>query len=200
MHALRGFIGQEGKVGTMNPADYTWTLPDHMRGTGGLLLQLLRLRARAREREDLLTREQEREANGQFGAGGPSSATIAEGARGGAFSPQAAAKIAAAPVPTAADRAAHTAMVAKQGGTRAGGDGRGSSKDRAARTGKLLNEFGDGKHCPCSYCGTKLDAHTLTQDRIYPGSAGGRYIYANLLPACGHCNSSRGDSPIPGLR
>lgn len=134
-----------------------------------------------------LTREQERDDRGRFGSGDGATSHI---------SSDVLAKIAAAPVPTAEDKAAHEAMVARQGATRAGGDGRGSSKDRSARTDKLLKEFGDGEHCPCSYCHTTLDHATLTQDRIYPGSQGGRYIYANLLPACGSCNSSRGDKAL----
>jgi 5-methylcytosine-specific restriction endonuclease McrA len=79
---------------------------------------------------------------------------------------------------------------------RRGGDLRGNSRDRAVRTQKLLTEFGDGTTCPCVYCGTELTASTLTQDKIVPGTDGGRYVMANLLPACITCNVRRKDAAI----
>lgn len=104
------------------------------------------------------------------------------------------AKIRACPIPSAEDilrNRRHTVNC-----NRRGGDMRGSSKDRAARTAKLLVEFGDGTTCPCVYCGTSLDAVTLTQDKIYTKDQGGRYTYPNLLPACMNCNRRRSDAAV----
>lgn len=106
----------------------------------------------------------------------------------------AAAKIAAAPVPTAADRARNAQSLATS--KRHGGELRGNSHDRKVRTAKLLAEFGNGITCPCVYCGAALTASTLTQDKIYTAAEGGRYVIANLLPACGECNRRRGDLPV----
>lgn len=103
-------------------------------------------------------------------------------------------KIRACPVPTAEDILRNRrGLVANK---RAGGDMRGSSKDRARRTAKLLVEFGDGATCPCVYCGKTLNAATLTQDKIYTCDQGGRYTYANLLPACITCNQKRSDALV----
>jgi 5-methylcytosine-specific restriction endonuclease McrA len=104
------------------------------------------------------------------------------------------AKIEAAPRPSAEDILRNRVQIATS--KRSGGDFRGSSKDRAARTAKLLAEFGNGTVCPCVYCGRELTAATLTQDKIYTGDQGGRYIYANLLPACITCNQARSDATI----
>jgi hypothetical protein len=70
---------------------------------------------------------------------------------------------------------------------------RGSSSDRRKSRQKLLHEFGDGKTCPCVYCGRRLDDSTLTRDKIYTAREGGRYRHDNLVPACLACNKSRGD-------
>lgn len=102
---------------------------------------------------------------------------------------QAIAKITASPVPTATEVAATLATVART--TRPGGELRGNSTDRARRTARLLAEFGDGETCLCVYCGIKLAAPSLTQDRIVSGTQGGRYRLANLLPACLRCNQGR---------
>ena len=104
------------------------------------------------------------------------------------------AKIDAAPRPTAAEILHTRSVIANS--NRRGGDLRGNSRDRAVRTQKLLVEFGDGVTCPCVYCGTVLDAATLTQDKIVPGTDGGRYVMANLLPACITCNRRRSDAAI----
>lgn len=104
------------------------------------------------------------------------------------------AKIEAAPRPTAEDILRNRTLIATS--RRSGGDMRGNSRDRGARTRKLLAEFGNGETCPCVYCDTVLTAATLTQDKIYTGDQGGRYVYANLLPACITCNQRRSDATI----
>jgi hypothetical protein len=104
------------------------------------------------------------------------------------------AKIASAPKPTAAEAMRARAAIAAS--TRAGGDRRGNTRDRARRTARLLVEFGDGRTCRCVYCPRELTAQTLTQDRIWPGERGGSYRYANLLPACLGCNQRRGATDL----
>ena len=69
---------------------------------------------------------------------------------------------------------------------------RGSAKSRRERKVWMLGEFGDGETCPCHYCGLALTLATLTVDRILPGILGGRYVRANIRPACMGCNSRRG--------
>lgn len=110
------------------------------------------------------------------------------------LNPIALAKIRACPVPAAEDILRNRMHIARSG--RAGGDMRGNTTDRARRTAKLLAEFGDGTTAPCVYCGTALTAATLTQDKIYTADQGGRYNYANLLPACINCNQRRSDATI----
>jgi hypothetical protein len=99
------------------------------------------------------------------------------------------AKIAAAPAPTTADIAACAAS--RECSKRAGGELRGNSTDRRNRTAYLLAEFGDGENCLCVFCGVRMGARSLTQDRIVSGSHGGRYRHANLLPACMRDNAAR---------
>ncbi len=103
-------------------------------------------------------------------------------------------KIKAAPKPSKTDIARN--LLSMKNSSRRGGDFRGNSRDRTARTVALLKEFGDGTHCPCVYCGRQLDSSTLSQDKIYTGKQGGRYKIANLLPACLGCNESRNDKPL----
>ena len=50
------------------------------------------------------------------------------------------------------------------------------------------------KHC-CAYCGKH--SKRLCQDHIIPLSKGGGYTLGNIVPACSHCNSKKGDRPIP---
>lgn len=69
----------------------------------------------------------------------------------------------------------------------------GNNKDRAKRRAALLQEFGDGKTCPCVYCGCKLYEKTLEQDKIITTAHGGRYRLPNLVPACSYCNKHRSD-------
>ncbi len=72
---------------------------------------------------------------------------------------------------------------------------RGNSMDRKRSRLRLLAEFGDGRHCPCTYCGIKLDEQSVTRDKILTAREGGRYQHKNLVPACLGCNQSRGDVP-----
>jgi hypothetical protein len=74
---------------------------------------------------------------------------------------------------------------------RHGGELRGNSYDRRRRKLWLLNTFGTGRICKCHWCGKRLTFKTLTQDRLLPGDAGGRYIKSNLVPACLKCNQTR---------
>lgn len=104
------------------------------------------------------------------------------------------AKIAAAPVPSREDVLRNKASLATS--KRHGGELRGNSRDRRARALKLLLEFGNGSTCECVYCGDTLTVETLQQDKIYTCSEGGRYQYANLLPACKPCNQSRCDKSV----
>lgn len=76
---------------------------------------------------------------------------------------------------------------------RAGGDKRGNAAQRRARKEWMLNHFGNGDSCPCSYCGTELGFATVEADRII---AGGTYARTNVIPACRTCNSARGDKPL----
>jgi hypothetical protein len=148
---------------------------------------------------------QPRNEDGEFGSGGgvrgasgKPAGTRAQGFMSGKAFAQAQAtaadKIASAPRPTQADIENNQRLIA--GSSRAGGELRGNSTDRAVRTGKLLAQFGNGTTCPCVYCGKSLDSGTLTQDKIYTASQGGRYRMDNLLPACLGCNQSRGDKPL----
>ncbi len=45
-------------------------------------------------------------------------------------------------------------------------------------------------HGECQYCGAKED---LTLDHVLPKSRGGRTSWDNLITACKHCNSKKGD-------
>lgn len=72
---------------------------------------------------------------------------------------------------------------------------RGSAGQRRERKGKLQGEFGNGKDFAIDpYCGQKLGFEQIEQDRIYPGSKGGRYRYNNIVPCCSGCNKARGDT------
>lgn len=48
----------------------------------------------------------------------------------------------------------------------------------------------------CAYCGLRAKG-TLSQDHIVPISQGGGYTWENIVPACKHCNPSKGDRPAP---
>jgi 5-methylcytosine-specific restriction endonuclease McrA len=50
------------------------------------------------------------------------------------------------------------------------------------------------RYC-CAYCGQPT-AH-LTQDHVVPLSRGGDHTAANVVPACGSCNSRKKDGPPP---
>ena len=76
---------------------------------------------------------------------------------------------------------------------RAGGEIRGSAADRRARRAKLLITYGDGVKVSCVHCACMVDNDGMEVDKIIPGSQGGRYVWANILPSCIHCNRVRSD-------
>ena len=49
----------------------------------------------------------------------------------------------------------------------------------------------------CAYCGKSYKS--LQQDHVIPLSKGGATIAENIVPACGRCNSSKGNRPAPIL-
>lgn len=107
-------------------------------------------------------------------------------------------KAQSAPIPTPEDIARARARIDEIGSARYHNLTKGNSYDRARREAKLLKEFGDGESAPCVWCGKQLGPvdsglEKLTQDHIIPASKGGKFVNDNLVPACGHCNSSRGD-------
>lgn len=67
-------------------------------------------------------------------------------------------------------------------------DRRGNSRDRRATKRWLLDTFGDGVSCPCTWCAKPLYAGTVQKDRLMQG---GPYARWNLVPACGPCNRRR---------
>jgi 5-methylcytosine-specific restriction endonuclease McrA len=79
---------------------------------------------------------------------------------------------------------------------RSNGPDRGNSYARRARKHYLLDEFGNGETCECTFCGTELNFDSVTSDRVVTGSNGGSYQRDNLVPACKFCNLSRGDTPF----
>lgn len=48
----------------------------------------------------------------------------------------------------------------------------------------------------CHYCNKQLTRFTATLDHLQPVSKGGDNSYANLITACLHCNSRRGNRPV----
>jgi 5-methylcytosine-specific restriction endonuclease McrA len=112
------------------------------------------------------------------------------------------AKAAAAPVPTQEQRKKAEDRIAALGGdiNEYRNQIKGNVSDRAHSRKRLMKEFGDGQSCPCGYCGRKLVDKTLTRDKIYTSREGGRYIHANLIPACEGCNKSRGDTPFGEIK
>lgn len=75
--------------------------------------------------------------------------------------------------------------------TRAGGEHRGNSADRAARKVWILFEFGNGEYAPCVHCKTVLTYDTLEADRIVPGAS---YRRENVQPSCRSCNAARSNN------
>lgn len=100
-----------------------------------------------------------------------------------------------APLPTQQEKKEAEKGLAKLGANKYRRNLVGNTHNRAKRREALLNEFGDGKTCPCVYCGIRVGEGTLEQDKIYTTSEGGRYRVANLVPSCASCNRSRGDIP-----
>jgi hypothetical protein len=105
---------------------------------------------------------------------------------------QAEAKWKACPPPTEEEVAQMAALVATKGAEAAERNLRGNTAQRHASQKRLAKEFGDGDTVPCLHCRKVLPWSKITRDRIYPGSAGGRYRHPNLIPACATCNTKRG--------
>jgi 5-methylcytosine-specific restriction endonuclease McrA len=87
---------------------------------------------------------------------------------------------------------------------RAGGDKRGSSRDRKARKLWLLGAVedrklgfapfgGNGETVPCVFCDRSLTYATVEADRKV---AGGSYARNNVQPACRPCNLARSDDDL----
>ena len=106
------------------------------------------------------------------------------------------AKAAINPKPTVTERQEAKEGIAKLGANKYRRNLVGNTTDRAKRRAALLKEFGDGTHCPCVYCGTKLGegATQLEQDKIKTTREGGRYRLPNLVPSCGSCNKTRSNT------
>lgn len=87
---------------------------------------------------------------------------------------------------------------------------RGSSAQRRRRRNAIAERDGVGGVVLCWLCGVPVlvweregdpesRAEVFEQDRVVPGSAGGRYEVSNLRPACGPCNRERGNAHRDGL-
>jgi hypothetical protein len=79
-------------------------------------------------------------------------------------------------------------------------DLRGSNSDRRRRKLWLLATYGDGELTTCFRCDVPLDYETVTADRITPGAYAGRYVRANLRPACKPCQTETGNEILEKLR
>lgn len=54
--------------------------------------------------------------------------------------------------------------------------------------------YSRGESIECCHCTKDLRVNQFTLEHLLPRSKGGRYELDNLLPACGDCNSSRGNA------
>jgi len=104
------------------------------------------------------------------------------------------------PEPTEEEAAKANERIDELGADRYESQIRGNVYDRARSRLRLLEEFGDGEHCQCVYCGSVLDEGTVTRDKIRTAREGGRYRQSNLVPACLACNQSRGDTAWEDIR
>lgn len=154
--------------------------------------------------------EQSRDWHGRFGKGG--GAHIASDKEYKATFEQAQAKIANAPVPSAAAVTKARAELdrGKAGLGRAGGDSRGgSAASRRKQRENLFKEFGGDKqgYVVCHGCGLKThhsDKPELNpkqyakfeRGKIFVKAQGGGYQLPNLLPECFGCNRSRNDAML----
>lgn len=105
-------------------------------------------------------------------------------------------KLKMCPLPTEGEVQAAKEGVKKKGANLYRKDLIGNTKNRRDRRNKLLVEFGDGKTCPCIYCGEVITHGTMEQDKIYTTLEGGRYRIPNLVPSCEACNKKRRDMPF----
>lgn len=69
---------------------------------------------------------------------------------------------------------------------------RGNTTDRERRKAWLMKHWACDTpgYVRCYRCGCLLDWHSITIDRVVPGSQGGRYTRNNIRPACQFDNSS----------
>lgn len=58
------------------------------------------------------------------------------------------------------------------------------------------NEIFERDGYKCHYCNKQLTRFSATLDHIQPVSKGGDNSYDNLITACLHCNSERGNKPV----
>ena len=108
-------------------------------------------------------------------------------------------KLKEVPKPTAEEKEKARVGIEKLGANKFRKKLVGNVYERRKRKQILLEEFGDGKVCPCIYCGLRIGgARTapLEQDKILTTAQGGRYRTANLVPACTSCNKQRSDTPF----
>ena len=112
---------------------------------------------------------------------------------------KAVAKFRANPQPTPEEIAQNLALIQKYGHAGAELRQRGNNAHRRSVGLKLLSEFGDGHEAPCIYCGAKLTLNSLQRDRLFTSNQGGRYRFANLVPADAVCNKARGDTPFADI-
>ena len=141
----------------------------------------------------------------QSGGGGDKSAsqpskvgkigTVVSAQHLAAVQTKAQAKARANPKPTAEEVAAAKEGLGRLGANKYRRNLVGNTGDRARRRQSLLTEFGDGKTCPCIYCGEVVGEGTMEQDKIKTTAEGGRYRTPNLVPSCSVCNKKRGDTP-----
>lgn len=74
---------------------------------------------------------------------------------------------------------------------RPGTDKRGNAERRRRNKYWMLETFGNGRTCPCTHCGKRLNFQTVEADRKVPG---GSYRRDNIQPSCGMCNKVRSNN------
>lgn len=93
---------------------------------------------------------------------------------------------------TSADRVRGAVSAPTSRRSTSNGNSRGNTTERRIRRAWLVTIYGNGRHVRCFHCGTLLDVHNVSADRIRPGVLGGTYERDNIRPACLGCNVSDG--------